>query len=475
MPCCCKTCRRSSSPRSVNTAPHLSFNSLARSTPRPTHLLTGLVSVVDLLSVSLSQGEMTNARRSSPVPQMSCKGGPCQYAPTTAMCRNIGFDGSDVTWKCEAELPKGVKFGKVEVSCEGHGSRDDEYVLKGSCGLEYQLVGEARFDSEVKEEDSWWNRNVRQTAGKHPAHRSQSGSSSWFTAPWNWLTGAQAAAADQYNHARDYAQHQYDKASHHMHHEGGQHHAGQHGGQHGAYYQQESTGLFGMLSSLVSTLLSMGVKLIAAAIVLFVLWRLMRPATSVQQPVAARRPGMLRSVLGVLPLFGGSGLSGVFDNTAHNANPPPYNPPPPPYDAAGFDKRYYSSAAQQQQAQQAQAQQAGGSGYSVLHGLLGGSLLGYFMGQRRANNQQQRTATYTQPPAAAYQQPSTVHHVHHNAPPAVNPAYGRTEQQRYPTATTHTTTRSDGATLAADGTSIEDVSDVRTTETSTAYARTKRR
>ena len=391
----------------------------------------------DVSTLIFNKGELTNARRSSPVPQLTCKGGPCQYAPQSAMCRNIGFDGSDVTWQCEAELPKGVKFGKVEVSCEGHSSRDDEYVLKGSCGLEYSLVGEARFDSEVKEEDSWWNRNVRGTAGKHPSGRS----SSW----WNWITGAQAAAAQQYNHAQDYAQHQYDKASDYMHH-------GSHHGQH--HNSRNSMGLFGMLSYLVSSIFSMGVKLIAAVIVFFVLWRLLRPATSVQQPVAARRPGVLRSLLGMLPLFG-SGLGGGA--SSYGNNPPPYNPPP--YDAGGYDKRYYSSATQQQQAQQT----GGGSGLGVLHGLLGGSLMGYFLGQRRAN--QQPTATYTQ-------QPSTVHHVHHNVPPATNPAYGRTQQQTYPTASA---TRVDGTTTRADGSSIEDVTDVRTTETSTAYARTKRR
>ena len=393
---------------------------------------------------------MTNARRSSPVPQLTCKGGPCQYAPETAMCRNIGFDGQDVTWQCEAELPKGVKFGKVEVSCEGHSSRDDEYVLKGSCGLEYSLVGEARFDSEVKEEDSWWNRNVRHTAGKHPSHRQ----SSW----WNWLTGAQAAAAEQYQHAHDYAKHQYDKASDYMQHDSHSHHN-----------THSSMGLFGMVSYLLSSIFSMGVKLIAALIVFFVLWRLLRPATSVPQP-AARRPGMLRSLMGMLPMLG-SGLSGFTGFGGNNSNnPPPYNPPP--YDGAGYDKRSYASGAQQQQQQ---AQQNSGGGMGVLHGLLGGSLLGYFMGQRRAN-QQRPAATYTQQ-QAAYQQPSTVHHVHHNVPPAVNPAYVRT-QQAYPTATAApaaATTRADGTTLRADGSSIEDVSNVRTTETSTAYARTKRR
>ena len=406
----------------------------------------------DVSTLIFTKGEMTNARRSSPVPQLSCKGGPCQYAPQSAMCRNIGFDGQDVTWQCEAELPKGVKFGKVEVSCEGHSSRDDEYVLKGSCGLEYNLLGEARFDSEVKEEDSWWNRNVRSTAGKHPQQRSQS----WLS----WLSGAKDAAGEKYNDAANYAQHQYDRAADYAQH-------GSHHNSHSKQQQQQqhdSMGVLGLVSYLISTALSMGVKLIAALIIFFVLWRLLRPAASVVQQPAARRPGLFGSLAGMLPLVGS--LFGGGANSGYGGNPPPYNPPP--YDAAagsasGYDKRSYYSAAQQQQTQQ---QPNGGSGLGVLHGLLGGSLLGYFMGQRRGASQQQQQQAYAQQRQQAYPQPGTVHHVHHNAPPAVNPAYARSGQQA---------SRVGGATTRADGTSIEDVSDVRTTETSTAYARTKRR
>lgn len=396
----------------------------------------------DVSTLIFTKGEMTAARRSSAQPQLTCKGGKCQYAPESAMCRNIGFDGSDVTWQCEAELPKGLKFGKVEVSCEGFGSRDDEYVLKGSCGLEYTLVGDARFDSEVKEEDSWWNRNVKHTAGKHPSGKSAS--SSW----WSWATGAQAAAAEQYGHAQNYAQHQYDKASDYMHQD--KHHSSRHG----HHSSQDSFGLFGIVTWLISSVFSMGVKAIAALIVFFVLWKLLRPAATVQQHPAARRPGMFRSLLGMF----GSGLGGAGNN--YGNSPPPYNPPPYEASGSGYDKRQYYSAAQQQQQQ---AQQASGGGYGGILQVLGGSLFGYFMGQRRAG-QQQPAATYTQ-------QPSTVHHVHHNAPP-VNPAYGRNQQQAYPTASA---TRADGRTTRADGSSVEDVSDVRTTETSTAYARTKRR
>lgn len=42
--------------------------------------------------------------------------------------------------QCEAELPQGLSFGAVRVSCEGWKSADDDYVLRGSCGLKYELV-----------------------------------------------------------------------------------------------------------------------------------------------------------------------------------------------------------------------------------------------------------------------------------------------------------------------------------------------
>ncbi len=33
--------------------------------------------------------------------------------------------------KCEADLPEALRFGKVEVSCEGWSRAGDPYVLKG--------------------------------------------------------------------------------------------------------------------------------------------------------------------------------------------------------------------------------------------------------------------------------------------------------------------------------------------------------
>jgi len=96
----------------------------------------------DLKAITLQKGMMTRARRSYAVPQMSCVGGSAQssnYHPTVVQCQNMGSDGHDVQWECKAELDDAVKFGKIEVNCEGYSYPEDPYVLQGSCGLEYTL------------------------------------------------------------------------------------------------------------------------------------------------------------------------------------------------------------------------------------------------------------------------------------------------------------------------------------------------
>jgi len=96
----------------------------------------------DVGALTLAKGQMTRARRSHPIPQLSCVGGSAQssnYHPTVVQCQNRGFDGQDVQWECRGELDEAVKFGSISVNCEGYAYPDDPYVLQGSCGLEYSL------------------------------------------------------------------------------------------------------------------------------------------------------------------------------------------------------------------------------------------------------------------------------------------------------------------------------------------------
>lgn len=68
-------------------------------------------------------------------------------------CTNQGadYEKEDIQWSCTASLPEEFKLGSTEVTCEGYSSSSDEYVLKGSCGVEYKLLltekGEERFGS----------------------------------------------------------------------------------------------------------------------------------------------------------------------------------------------------------------------------------------------------------------------------------------------------------------------------------------
>jgi len=92
--------------------------------------------------LTLSKNKMTTGGRSSPIPQLTCRGRLCaEFTPSTVQCTNMGTDGRDVQWKCEADMPDGYRFGSVDVSCEGYSYPNDPYILGGSCGLTYELEG----------------------------------------------------------------------------------------------------------------------------------------------------------------------------------------------------------------------------------------------------------------------------------------------------------------------------------------------
>ncbi|GAA5943394.1 uncharacterized protein JCM15063_002934 [Sporobolomyces koalae] len=95
-----------------------------------------------MTALTLHADRETTHRRNHPVPQLTCIGTLCyQYEPETIQCQAVGQDGGGgLEWKCQAELPNGIKFGQVEVGCEGWDGPDDEYILRGSCALTYSLV-----------------------------------------------------------------------------------------------------------------------------------------------------------------------------------------------------------------------------------------------------------------------------------------------------------------------------------------------
>ncbi|KAF3825513.1 hypothetical protein GH733_005495 [Mirounga leonina] len=96
----------------------------------------------DVKALTLYHDRYTTSRRLDPIPQLKCVGGTAgcdSYTPEVIQCQNKGWDGYDVQWECKTDLDIAYKFGKTVVSCEGYESSEDQYILRGSCGLEYNL------------------------------------------------------------------------------------------------------------------------------------------------------------------------------------------------------------------------------------------------------------------------------------------------------------------------------------------------
>ncbi len=101
----------------------------------------------DVQVLTLRSGAFTTGRRNSPIAQLSCQNcadDAARRVVDTIQCRNVGFDGRDVNWKCETEIGKEHKLGRTEVSCEGYESPDDPFILAGSCAVEYFLHSNPR-------------------------------------------------------------------------------------------------------------------------------------------------------------------------------------------------------------------------------------------------------------------------------------------------------------------------------------------
>lgn len=109
-------------------------------------------------------GAQTTHRRVSAMPQLQCKSSPalCHLHEIDVMrCTNQGaaYETEDIQWSCTASLPPELKLGGTDVMCEGYSGPDDDYVLKGSCGVQYLLVlteaGEKRYPDLDGGSGSW--------------------------------------------------------------------------------------------------------------------------------------------------------------------------------------------------------------------------------------------------------------------------------------------------------------------------------
>jgi hypothetical protein len=132
----------------------LSFSSdtvLAKKPPKDAILLS------QVKSLTLRANAKTSHRRVAAVPQLTCKGPGCAHYKVEVMrCTNQGggYNDEDIQWSCVADIPVEFKLGSTEVICEGYANRDDPYVLKGSCGVEYRLL--LTDAGEEKYGNSYW-------------------------------------------------------------------------------------------------------------------------------------------------------------------------------------------------------------------------------------------------------------------------------------------------------------------------------
>lgn len=94
------------------------------------------VRLQDVQVVTGRRGQMTQGRRTAPVEQLTCH----DCLVSAIQCKNVGWNGKDVEWRCEAlDMPNGYDLDTVVVGCEGYDYPDDPYILQGSCGIEYTV------------------------------------------------------------------------------------------------------------------------------------------------------------------------------------------------------------------------------------------------------------------------------------------------------------------------------------------------
>ncbi|KZV68268.1 DUF1183-domain-containing protein [Peniophora sp. CONT] len=121
--------------------PHQHHVCTSFSVPSSTWLAMTRQLLSSIQTLTFYDNELTAARRGKPIPQLTCQGPACKlYKPEVVRCKNAGGEGVDIDWTCEADLPEVLRFGRVEVGCEGWSGPGDPYVYKESCGLEYRLV-----------------------------------------------------------------------------------------------------------------------------------------------------------------------------------------------------------------------------------------------------------------------------------------------------------------------------------------------
>ena len=101
--------------------------------------------------------------------------------PEHVQCTNKGFDGQDFQWECKADMSDNVRFGMISVSCEGYDHPNDDYVLAGSCGLNYNLEFTEAGKKRQHQQRSFYHGNSY--------HSDYSHEGSWFFSFFDAISG----------------------------------------------------------------------------------------------------------------------------------------------------------------------------------------------------------------------------------------------------------------------------------------------
>lgn len=106
-------------------------------------------SLMSLQALTFTDAGYTTARRGDPHPQLECVGGAASRAkglqPVRVDCYNTGVDEASPPdrprpkWHCVTALHRGVRVDNWDVHCEGWSYPDDDFILRGSCWLSYNL------------------------------------------------------------------------------------------------------------------------------------------------------------------------------------------------------------------------------------------------------------------------------------------------------------------------------------------------
>ncbi|XP_027199979.2 uncharacterized protein LOC113794092 [Dermatophagoides pteronyssinus] len=118
------------------------------------------VRLKDIQTLTFHSASLTKSRRNQTISQLKCIGnGHCNSVNiSTVTCYNNGTNGPSIHWQCKAQMPSNYKFGQLDMSCEGYDSPQDEYILAGSCSLQYSIVershaGDAAHDDDDDDDD----------------------------------------------------------------------------------------------------------------------------------------------------------------------------------------------------------------------------------------------------------------------------------------------------------------------------------